>query len=319
VLVRGHELSLAALSIPERFGGVAERRSPLTSCLIAEELARGDMGLAVALLAPVAVVNALVDGGTAAQQARWLPRFAGDAFVPAALALLEPHPACDPMEPRTGAVRCDGGWRLFGDKVLVPLAASAELLLVAATVLGRGPRLFVVERGTPGLAIAPQPAMGLRAAATCRVTLRDVRVADDAMLEHDHGALVDGARVAWCALAVGTGQAVLDHVISYCNERVAFGEPISHRQAVAFAIANLAIELEAMRLLTWRAAAVAERGAPFAHEAALARRFCATRAVQLGNDGVQLLGGHGFVKEHPVERWYRDLRAVGVMEGALLA
>ncbi|HTL35133.1 MAG TPA: acyl-CoA dehydrogenase family protein [Kofleriaceae bacterium] len=324
IFARGHDLALAALSIPEQLGGLAESRSPVTTCLIAEELARGDVGLACALLAPIAVVNAIADWGTAAQQERWLPRFTGETFVPAALALLEPRAGFDPIDLRTGAVRCASGWRLFGEKVLVPLAQDAELLLVAAMVLGVGPRLFVVERGTSGVMIEAQPAMGLRAAATSRVVLRDVVVPDHAMLggpasDYNHEALVDGARLAWAAFAVGAAQAVLDYVIPYCNERVAFGEPITNRQAVAFAIANIAIETDAMRLLTWRAAALAERGVPFGREAALARRFCAKRGMQIGSDGVQLLGGHGFVKEHPVERWYRDLRAVGIMEGALLA
>jgi alkylation response protein AidB-like acyl-CoA dehydrogenase len=125
-------------------------------------------------------------------------------------------------------------------------------------------------------------------------------------------------RLGWCALAVGTGQAVLDYVIPYVNERRAFGEPVSHRQAVAFAVANVAIELEGMRLATYRAAARVDQGLSFAREAALARRLCAERGVAIGSDGVQLLGGHGYVKEHPVERWYRDLRAAGVMEGALV-
>jgi alkylation response protein AidB-like acyl-CoA dehydrogenase len=324
VLERGAGLSLAALAISEKLGGMAETRSPLTSCLIAEELARGDLSLALALLAPIAVVNAIADWGSSVQQARWLPRFATDAFVPAALAMVEPEAGGDPMQPRTGAVRCDGGWKLHGEKTLVPLARDAELLLVAANVLGRGPRLFIVERGAPGLEISAQPAMGLRAAATSRVVLRGVFVSDDAMLggahgEYDHGAIVDGARIMWAALATGCAQAIVDYVIPYCNERVAFGEPITNRQAVAFAIANLAIETDAMRLVTRRAAALAERGADFAREAALAQRFCATRGMQIGNDGVQLLGGHGFVKEHPVERWYRDLRAIAVMEGAVLA
>jgi alkylation response protein AidB-like acyl-CoA dehydrogenase len=102
------------------------------------------------------------------------------------------------------------------------------------------------------------------------------------------------------------------------NERRAFGEPISHRQAVAFTVANIAIELEGMRLATYRAASRVDQGLPFAREAALARRLCAERGATIGSDGVQLLGGHGFVKEHPVERWYRDLRAAGVIEGGLL-
>jgi alkylation response protein AidB-like acyl-CoA dehydrogenase len=319
VLARGHELALASLSVSDRFGGIADARSPMTSCLVAEELARGDLGLALALLAPIAVVNALADGGTPWQQERWLPRFTGETFVPAALALLEPQAGFDPMQPQTGAIRCDGGWTLHGTKALVPLAREAELLLVAANVLGRGPQLFVVERGSPGLTITADPAMGARAAGTSRVVLDGVRVGEDAIVAVDHAAIVDSARVMWSALAVGVAQAVLDYVVPYCNERVAFGEPITNRQSVAFAIANIAIEVDAMRLSTWRAAALSDRGATFAREAALARRFCATHGMRIGSDGVQLLGGHGFVKEHPVERWYRDLRAIAVMEGALLA
>ena len=125
-------------------------------------------------------------------------------------------------------------------------------------------------------------------------------------------------RLGWCALAVGTGQAVLDYLIPYVNERKAFGEPISHRQAVAFTVANIAIELDGMRLATYRAASRIDQGLPFAREVALARRLAAERGMAVGSDGVQMLGGHGYVKEHPVERWYRDLRAAGVMEGALV-
>src|SRR5581483_9126631 len=126
-------------------------------------------------------------------------------------------------------------------------------------------------------------------------------------------------RLGWCALSVGTGQAVLDYVIPYVNERKAFGEPISQRQAVAFTVSNIGIELESMRLATYRAASRVDQGLPFAREASLARRLCAERGMQIGSDGVQLLGGHGYVKEHPVERWYRDMRAAALMEGALLA
>jgi len=151
-----------------------------------------------------------------------------------------------------------------------------------------------------------------------------VRVRDDALVggaaagaPFDVGELVDGARIAWGAFAVGTAQAVLDYVVPYVNARRAFGEPISNRQAVAFMVADIAIELEGMRLLVQRAAARADRGLDAASHASLARLQCARKGMKIGSDGVQLLGGHGFVKEHPVERWYRDLRAVGVLEGAL--
>src|SRR6478672_10482606 len=125
-------------------------------------------------------------------------------------------------------------------------------------------------------------------------------------------------RLGWAALACGTGRAVLDYVIPYVNDRKAFGEPISHRQAVAFMVANIGIELEGARLVTLRAAARAEQGRSYARETALARRLTTEYGMQIGSNGVQLLGGHGYVKEHPVERWYRDLRAVGVMEGVVL-
>jgi alkylation response protein AidB-like acyl-CoA dehydrogenase len=111
---------------------------------------------------------------------------------------------------------------------------------------------------------------------------------------------------------------VLDYVKVYVNDRVAFGEPISNRQSVAFKVADIAIELDGIRLVTYRAAALADAGKDFIKQAALARSLTTKYGMQIGSDGVQLLGGHGYTKEHPVERWYRDLRAAGLMEGALV-
>jgi alkylation response protein AidB-like acyl-CoA dehydrogenase len=125
-------------------------------------------------------------------------------------------------------------------------------------------------------------------------------------------------RIAWSAMAVGTSQGALDFLIPYVNDRKAFGEPISHRQAVAFNMSDIAIEIEGMRLATYRAAALADQGRDFARPAAVARQLAATKGMKIGSDAVGLLGGHGYVKEYPVERWYRDLRAAGIIEGALL-
>jgi alkylation response protein AidB-like acyl-CoA dehydrogenase len=326
VLAAAQELGLAALVIPEAAGGIAESRATVTTVLAIEELARGDMGLALAMLAPLGVVNALVEYGTYAQQQEWLPRFSGDAFVPAALALLESRPGSDPARPQTGAVRAPGGWKLYGEKVLVPLGETAELFVVLAEIKGAGPRLFLVPKGTAGVTIAPQPAMGLRAGGLCRLTFDGAFVpaeallgGDDARAQFDASGVVARARVAWGAMGVGGARAVLEYVVPYCNERKAFGEPVSNRQAVAFMIADLAIELEGMRLLVHRAASLADQGRAIGREAALVRAQCSAKGMKAGTDGVQLLGGHGFVKDHPVERWYRDLRAIGIMEGAVLA
>ncbi len=126
------------------------------------------------------------------------------------------------------------------------------------------------------------------------------------------------SRLGWAALAAGSGKAVLDYVIPYVNERHAFGEPISHRQGVAFQVSDIAVELESMRLVLLKAAARAEQGKLYAREAALARKLATDKGMHIGSTGVQLLGGHGYITEHPVERWYRDLRAVGVLEGVVL-
>jgi alkylation response protein AidB-like acyl-CoA dehydrogenase len=321
LLAQSAELGLAMLGVPEELDGAAGERSAVTGVLVAEALGHGDMGLAAATLAPAAVSTALGLWGEADQQATYLPAFVGDEPPAAALALLEPRPLFDPFALRTTARKTGDGYVLSGEKALVPRAASAELFLVAADLDGR-PALFLVESSTAGVGAGPEPAMGVRAAATGRLTLGDVAVPAGALLGGADPAIyaeaVRRARLGWCALAVGTAQAVLDYVIPYVNERKAFGEPISHRQAVAFGVADIAIELDGMRLATYRAASRADQGLDFAREAAAARTLCADKGMAIGSAGVQLLGGHGYVKEHPVERWYRDLRAAGVMEGALL-
>lgn len=171
--------------------------------------------------------------------------------------------------------------------------------------------------------------MGLRAAALGKLKLDGVRVSASALLGGEaalksrgkaaYDDAVHRARIAWGAMAVGASQAVLDYVIPYCNDRIAFGEPISHRQAVAFMIADIAIELESMRMLVYRAAGRLDAGLDCARETYLARTLCADKAMEIGTNGVQLLGGAGFIKDHPMELWYRHLRAVGIMDGNLLA
>jgi alkylation response protein AidB-like acyl-CoA dehydrogenase len=319
VLKAGLEIGLPTLGVAEELGGILAERSAMAGTLVAETLAHGDMGLAVAALAPGAVSTAVSLWGTEEQQSTYLPAFTGGDVPAAALALTEPRPMFDALAPRTAAVREGNDFVLTGVKSMVPRGADAELFVVGAQLEGE-PRLFLVESDTAGLEIEAEPSMGLRAASLSRLVLDGVRASDLALLGgvEDYTECVRLSRLAWCALSLGTAQAVLDYVIPYVNERTAFGEPISHRQSVAFMVANIGIELQGMRLVTYRAASRAAQGKPFAREAALARRLCAERGMQIGNDGVQLLGGHGFVKEHPVERWYRDLRAVGVMEGGVL-
>ena len=316
-------MGITAINIPEDFDGIAAHRSSVTNVLVAEALAYGDMGLALPILAPGGVASALTHWGSADQQATYLNEFAGENVPQACVAIAEPHPLFDPTRLKTTATRTPSGYRLDGVKSLVPAATDAELFIVGAQLNGK-PALFIVESSAKGLTVKADPSMGIRAAALGQVELSGVtvplnaRLGEDEATDADYSEAIALSRLGWAALAVGTSHAVLDYVVPYVKEREAFGEPIARRQAVAFMCANIAIELDGLRLITWRGAARAEQGLAFTREAALAKRLGADKGMQIGLDGVQLLGGHGYTKEHPVERWYRDLRAIGVAEGVVL-
>jgi alkylation response protein AidB-like acyl-CoA dehydrogenase len=320
---KASELGVTAINVPEDFEGIAAHRAAVTNVLVAEALAYGDMGLALPILAPAGVASALTHWGSAEQQATYLKEFAGENVPQACVAIAEPQPLFDPTALKTTAVRTPSGYRLEGVKSLVPAAANAELFVVAAQLNGK-PALFIVESSSNGLSVTPDPSMGVRAAALGQIELDRVsvplsaRLGEDGASAEDYSEAVALSRLGWAALAVGTAHAVLDYVVPYVKERHAFGEPIAHRQAVAFMCANMAIEFDGLRLITWRGASRADQGLPFIREAALAKRLGTDKGMQIGLDGVQLLGGHGYTKEHPVERWYRDLRAIGVAEGVVV-
>ena len=319
------DLGAVSMTVPAPLGGAAESPSAVSQMLIAEDLARGDMGLAYAALSSLSFVKAVTLWGDAHQQATFLRNFLEDGSNIGTVATVEPHPFFDPSRPRTTARRQGSKLTVRGEKSMVALAAEAKWFLVAADVTAAGPRFVLVDRDADGVRLIPDPSMGLRSASLGRVLFDDVEVSTEALLGGSaclapsasalYDAAVDRARIAWGAMALGTSQALLDYVIPYCNERIAFGEPVSHRQAVAFMIANIAIELESMRMLVYRAAARVDAGLKATREAYLARVLSVDKAMAIGTDGVQLLGGAGFIKDHPVEIWYRHLRSIAVMDG----
>lgn len=317
LLAQAQELGLNFYAVPEALGGMAAEQSVVTNVLAAEDLGYGDFTLAAAILTPMSVANALTRWGSAAQQEKYLPAFAEENPPVATFAIQEAVPGFNPNQLDTTATRAGNGYVLNGEKSLVLLGKNAELFLVAAQLDGK-PAVFIVE-GSAGVSFLEDPAMGLKAGETVKLRLENTPADKLGEDDFDYQAFLDLGALAWCALAVGTCQAVLDYVAKYANERIAFGEPISHRQSVAFMIADMAIETDAMRMLVWNAASLAEAGKPFHREAYLARLLCAEKSMKIGNDGVQVVGGHGFTKEHPVERWYRDLRATAVMHSGLHA
>ncbi|KQR98142.1 butyryl-CoA dehydrogenase [Williamsia sp. Leaf354] len=325
LLTRFAELGITTINVPEEFDGAASERGVVTNGLVAEAMAYGDMGLAIPLLAPSGVATTLTQYGSDAQQKTFLPDYAGENVPQSSVIIAEPRALFDAFDIKTKATRAPSGYKLDGVKSFVPAAGSSELFVIGANLDGR-PALFLVEADTEGLIVEADPGMGVRAAGMGRVVLNNVSVPKSALLGEEEGDAAFAAyrdvvrlsRLGWSSLAVGTSQAVLDYVVPYVNDRVAFGEPVSNRQGVAFPVAVMATELDALRLVTQRGTSRAEQGLSYAREAALARKLVSDKGMQIGSDGVQLLGGHGFTKEHPVERWYRDLRAASIGEGIVV-
>lgn len=313
----GTDLGLNFYALPESLGGVATEKNIVSNVLIAEHLAKGDFSLTAGLLSTFSVINALTQWGSEQIQSDYLASFAKDKGIRATFATQENIPAFNPFRLTTQATPHQDHYLIQGEKTLVLLAASADIYLVSAMLNGQ-PDVFVVQRD-PSISIQKSAAMGLKANETATLHFDNTpaqRLGDE---DFDYTAFIDLGNLMWCAMAVGTCEAVRKYCIQYANERTAFGEPISHRQGVAFMIADMAIETDAMRMLVLNAASLAEAGKPFHCEAYLARILCAEKSMQIGTDGVQILGGHGYTREHPVERWYRDLRATAVIQSGLHA
>ena len=313
----GTDLGLNFYALPESLGGVATEKNIVSNVLIAEYLAKGDFSLTAGLLSTFSVINALTQWGSEQIQSDYLASFANDKGIRATFATQENIPAFNPFRLTTQATPHQDHYLIQGEKTLVLLAATADIYLVSAMLNGQ-PDVFVVQRD-PSISIQKSAAMGLKANETATLHFDNTpaqRLGDE---DFDYTAFIDLGNLMWCAMAVGTCEAVRKYCIQYANERTAFGEPISHRQGVAFMIANMAIETDAMRMLVLNAASLAEAGKPFHREAYLARILCAEKSMQIGTDGVQILGGHGYTREHPVERWYRDLRATAVIQSGLHA
>ncbi len=320
LLAQTWELGLIATQIPESYGGFGAARSPVTSALVLEELAHGDAALAVAAMAPSLFAYAVLDQGSEEQRQQYLPLFCGERYHAASLAWAEPTPSFDALQPRTKAVRKGKGFVLSGTKCFVPMGDRAAHFLVTARN-DDGLDAFLVPRDAPGLSVtAPEKNLGLRALPTARLQLDGVEVADSDRLggaaRADLRRLLNHGRVALGAILNGLSRAVLDYCVPYAKERVAFDEPIAQKQSIAFRLAEMHIENECTRWLVWKAAGQLERGLDATKSAQFAHSYAAEKAMWIADNGVQVLGGHGFIREHPVEMWYRNARTLGVLESA---
>lgn len=318
-------LGLAPNMIPEQFGGYASAHSVLNNAIMAEELAYGDLSLAAAVMAPYLCVLPILEMGSDAQKAKYLPPFCGDTYTAGSLAIMEHAVGFTVGNLKTTARRKGATYVINGRKCLVPLANTAPYFIVAATTaVGGGPgavEAFVVEKSLPGVSVGEKEKhMGLNALDTFTVNFEDCAVgAEHRLVGLDFDRLVACSRIALASAAVGVAAASRDYCINYAKERVAFGQPIATRQAIAFMLADMAIEIDGTRLLNWKAAWTADQGDNPLRLAYLAKLYAAEQSFKVADYGISILGGHGLIREHPVEMWFRNARAFSMLEGLLMA
>jgi len=312
------ELGASTSMIPEAYGGDGMAYSSVLNCIVLEELSYGDPAVAVAATLPSLFMNPVAEMGTQQQKKRYLPGYCGPLYPHCTLALQEPHFGSDPARLMTAAVKRGSSYVLNGKKCFVPQAGQASHMLVAAAVEGRG-ALFIVSGDNPGLHVgARERNLGLRALDTCGVTLQDCEVPEEDRLGGAEGCDFNRAlqktRVGMAALGAGIVRGAFDFAKKYASERVQFGEPIAHRQAVAFMIAEMAYESECVRLLAWKAASRLEAGKDAARESYLAKLYAGEMTMKIADYGVQILGGHGYIRDYPLQKHYRDGRGIGILE-----
>ena len=318
------ELGLAGCCWPEEYGGSG--LSTLDWAVVMEELARVDAGVALSLAAHHGLCSAHLHlAGNEQQKRRCLPPLARGEKV-GCWGLTEPGSGSDAGGMRTTAVRDGSDWVLNGSKTFITngrIADTAVVMAVTDRAAGKkGISAFVVERGTPGFrAGKKEDKLGVRSSDTSELVFEDCRVPAENLIGRegmgfvDTLRILDKGRVGIAAFSVGIAQAALEASIRYARERKQFGHPIADFQAIQFKIAEMATKTEAARLLTWRAAAVADAGRPHAREASMAKLFASEAAVETALEAIQVHGGYGYVKDYPVERYLRDAKIGTIGEG----
>ena len=314
---KGWELGLLQASTPEAYGGFGDR-STVTNVLAVEEMAFGDLAGALAVMTPSLFATPILLGGSEEQKQEYLPKIIEGAWAPYTGALIEYSFNFDPNELKTTAKAEGGAYVLNGEKAFVPFAKDAEALIVYANLNGvtQG---FIVKKEAAGLSISDEreKLMGLNALPMYRVKLENVTAERlGGASGHDFGLILDAMRVASAAAALGVAKSSLDYAKNYAKEREAFGVKIAQKQAVAFMLAEMAVELESMRLMTWEAAwKIDTNKEDTCVSAYLAFTGACDMAMMVTDRGVQIYGGHGYIRENPVELLMRNGRGFPMLLG----
>jgi len=317
---KGWEIGLLQASIPEAYGGFGER-SAVTGALAVEEMAFGDLAGALAVMTPSLFATPILLAGSEEQKQEYLPKVIEGDWVPYTAALIEYAFDFDANDLRTIA-RPDGSdYVLSGEKAFVPYAKNAEAILVYAN-MGGVTQGFIVPKGAAGLSVSDEREMlmSLNALPMYRVNLDNVKVSASNRLGgasgHNFDLVLASMRIASASAALGVAKASLEYATAYAKEREAFGVKIAQKQAIAFMLAEMATEIEAIRLLTWEAAWMLDTGSEEAvKQSYLAFTGAADMVMMVTDRGVQILGGHGYIREHPVEMWMRNGRGFAMLTG----
>lgn len=313
---------LLSLPYPEEFGGGGQPSSVYLQVI--EELARGWLAVAMGTSVHVLASSGLAGFGTDEQKTKWLGDLLGGETL-GAYCLSEPQGGSDAGAMRTKAVRDGEGYVISGEKAWITHGPVADFFLVTARTGGEGPRgisMFLVPADTAGIVPgAPEHKMGVRSSVTSTVRFDGVRVSADRLLGHEGQGFkiamvaLDSGRLGIAACAVGVAQAALDAATVYAHERTAFGQPIGQFQGVGFMLADAAAQIEAARALYLTAARRKDAGLAFSTQAAMAKLIATNMAMRVTTDMVQVLGGAGYVEDHPVERYMREAKLLQIVEG----
>jgi len=319
LLAKAAKLGLTSCAIPQEWGGGGV--GSVTAALIAEELAWGCAGLATTIQATMFPVRPLLAFGTDAQKERYLPRLASEEGCLSAIAFTEPGAGSDFAATQATARRDGDDYVLNGEKCYITNGGIAEVNVVFAK-LEAGITAFLVERTDPGVAPGrKEEKLGLRASYTGSLVLDGARIPADRLLGEEGGGFqvamdfFELSRPQVAAGALGVARAAFEYATDYARERLAFGRPILDKQGVSFKLADMAMEIEAARLLIWRAAAAVDEGRDAGLLGSYAKAFAADTAMRATTEAVQVLGGAGIMRDHPVEKWMRDAKVFQIVEG----
>jgi alkylation response protein AidB-like acyl-CoA dehydrogenase len=316
------ELGLMGIPIPEEHGGGGG--DTLAYAIAVEELTRIDSSVAITVAAHTSLgTMPILLFGSDEHKERWLPELASGRRL-AAFGLTEPEAGSDAGATRTTAELRDGSWVVNGSKIFITNAGTEISAFVTITARTGDDEIsnIVVPNGTEGYELsAPMRKMGWRASDTRELSFKDCAVPEENLLGergkgfHQFLEILDGGRISVAAMGVGLAQGAYDLAVAYAKEREQFGRPIAQFQAVQFALADMAVEIEAGRALTYKAAWLKDEGRPFAKEAAMAKLYTGELSHRVANSALQIHGGYGFMEESPISRLYRDQKILEIGEG----